>query len=253
VTNESGLNRHHAATLAAIFERPARHNIRWVDVVHLVEAAGAVDERHDGRFKFTIGSRSEVFDRPRDKDIGIEQLEDLRRMFRGTDFEPKKAESGVSVLEHGAHNVLDIRNQPVIVTIDFHESRIYPLSAPPHTDPETIKADDPRGHYHNVYHRHGNPNGTYEADSPEYWRTLAAHLEPASAILLLGHGKGKANASHHFVVWAEKHAPAVAAKILADMRADIDDITDEQLIRLNEQFFGTAPERDHGDDRRSAK
>lgn len=153
---------------------------------------------------------------------------------------------------HDVHNELNIRNEPVIVTIDFHESRIYPLNAPPHTDPETVKAEDPRGYYHNVYHRHGNPNGTYEADSPEYWRTLSAHLEPASKILLLGHGKGKANASHHFVAWAEKHASNVAAKIVAEVRADIDDITNEQLIRLSEQFFGTAPARDHGDDRRSA-
>jgi thiamine biosynthesis lipoprotein ApbE len=90
VTNASGLNNHHTDTLTAIFQHPASHNIRWVDVVHLVEAAGEVDERHDGRFKFTIGSQSEVFNRPKDKDIGIEQIEDLRRMFRATEFEPKK-------------------------------------------------------------------------------------------------------------------------------------------------------------------
>ena len=155
-------------------------------------------------------------------------------------------------MDHDVHDKLDVRDQPVIVTVDFHEARIYPLSAAPHSKAETVSAEDPRGFYHNVYHRHGNPNGTYEADSPEYWRTLTAQLAPASEILLLGHGKGKANASHHLVAWMEKHASSVAAKIVAEVRTDIDDISNEQLLRLGEQYFGTAPARDHGDDRRSA-
>lgn len=91
MTHPSGLNNKHSDTLTAIFAHPTSHNIRWVDVVHLVSDAGEVEERHDGRFKFTIGSESEVFDRPREKDIGVEMIEDLRRMFRGTDFEPKAA------------------------------------------------------------------------------------------------------------------------------------------------------------------
>jgi len=40
--------------------------------------------------------------------------------------------------------------------------------------------------------------GTYEADSPEYWREVTEALSSAAAILLLGHGKGRANASHHW-------------------------------------------------------
>lgn len=155
-------------------------------------------------------------------------------------------------MEHGVHNNLDLRGKPVIAAVDFHQTRVYPIDAAAHSADEAVAALDPKGFYHNVYHRAGNPNGTYEADSPEYWRTLSDHLAAASEILLLGHGKGKANASHHLVSWMEKHASAVAAKIVADVRVDIDDITDEQLLRLGQQYFGTAPVRDHGDDRRSA-
>ena len=91
MTHPTGLSNTQSDTLTQIFAKPASHNIRWVDVVHLVEGAGEVDERHDGRFKFTIGGQAEVFNRPRDKDIDIEMLEDLRRMFRGAGFEPKPA------------------------------------------------------------------------------------------------------------------------------------------------------------------
>lgn len=72
----------------------------------------------------------------------------------------------------------------------------------------------------------------------------------SDGILLLGHGTGKANASHHFVAYAEKHFSDVCAKLVAEVRCDIDDLTDRQVLRLAQQYFGTEPERDFGDSRR---
>ena len=115
--------------------------------------------------------------------------------------------------------------------IAFHESLIYPTDAAPGEHPRHVVATDPKGRFHKVHHQAGNPKGTYEDDSPEYWDELAEALSSAGAILLLGHGKGKANASHHWVAYVEKHRKDVAAKIVADVRVDIDHLTDEQVLR----------------------
>lgn len=85
------LNNHHTDTLTAIFSHPTSHNIRWPDVISLLEAVGEVDERHDGKFKVTLGPETEVFERPRHKDIDTQMVVDLRRMLRNAGFEPKKA------------------------------------------------------------------------------------------------------------------------------------------------------------------
>ncbi|MFM8775155.1 MAG: hypothetical protein ACKOFP_15345 [Actinomycetota bacterium] len=85
------LNNHHQDTLSVIFSHPTSHNIRWHDVLSLVEYVGDVEERHDGRFKVTIGAETEIFDRPQHKDIGTQMVVDLRRMLRNAGFEPKKA------------------------------------------------------------------------------------------------------------------------------------------------------------------
>ena len=141
-------------------------------------------------------------------------------------------------------DAVDLRGRQAIAAVDFHETRIYALDAPGHSTPEHVKAEDPQGLFHNVYHRAGNPDGSYEDDSPEYWRTLAHALSPASEVLILGHGKGKANASHHLVAFLEKHFSDVAAKIVADVRVDIDDITDNQLLRLGQLYFNEEPARE---------
>ena len=74
--------------------------------------------------------------------------------------------------------------------------------------------------------------GTYEDDSPAYWEELTDALSPAGAILLLGHGKGKANATHHWVAYIEKHRKDVAAKVVADVRVEIDHLEKEQVLGL---------------------
>ena len=130
-----------------------------------------------------------------------------------------------------------LRGKNVVAVIDFHETVIYPTDAPPRQRPERLVATDPQGHFHKVHHQAGNPSGTYEDDSPAYWSDLTDALSPAGAILLLGHGKGKANASHRWVAYVEEHHKDVAAKVVADVRADIDHLGVNQVLGLAQYYF----------------
>ena len=133
-----------------------------------------------------------------------------------------------------------IRNTNVVAVIGFRETDIYPTDATREERPAHVVAPDPRGRFHKVRHHAGNPSGTYEDDSSAYWQEITEALTPAAAILVLGHGSGKANASHHWVTYVEKHRPDVAAKLVADVRADIDHIDDRQILRLAQVYFGEA-------------
>jgi hypothetical protein len=137
-----------------------------------------------------------------------------------------------------------IRNKNAVAVIAFHESDIYATDAVPGERPTRIVATDPRGRFHKVRHHAGNPSGTYEDDGPEYWRAITETLAPAAAILVFGHGGGKANASHHWVSYVEKHRPDIAAKLVADVRMDIDHIDKRQVLRLAQRYFAEAPYRD---------
>jgi len=136
-----------------------------------------------------------------------------------------------------------IRGRNVVAAIDFHRTRLYPTDASPGERPERVADVDPEGHSREISHKAGNPDGTYEAGNPDYWREITEALAPAGAILLLGHGNGKANASHQWVAYAEKHARDVAAKVVADVRADIDTLTSEDVLRFGQRYFGWDPAR----------
>jgi hypothetical protein len=145
-----------------------------------------------------------------------------------------------------AEDIDIVRDKFVVVVIDFHLTKVYVTDAMPEVRPNRIVAVDPRGHFHQVHHRAGNPDGTYEADDPEYWQQVTETVAPAGAILVFGHGKGKANASHHWVADVEKRRKDVAAKIVGEVRVDIDHLDDAQVLRLAQYFFDVPPLRRPG-------
>ena len=145
-----------------------------------------------------------------------------------------------------AEDIDIMRDKCVVVVIDFHLSKVYVTDATPEVRPENIVALDPHGHFHQVHHRAGNPDGTYEADDPEYWQQVTEAVAPAGAILVFGHGKGKANASHHWVAFVEKHRKDIAAKIVAELRVDIDHLDNAQVLRLAQYLFDVPPLRKPG-------
>jgi thiamine biosynthesis lipoprotein ApbE len=86
MTEPMHLNNRHRDTVAKILQHPASHNVEWHAVLSLLQYIGQVDERHDGRFEVTIGGETQIFDKPKHKNIDEQQVVDLRRMLRAADF-----------------------------------------------------------------------------------------------------------------------------------------------------------------------
>jgi hypothetical protein len=82
------LSNHHRNTLRQIFQHPVSHNIEWHAVVSLLEAIGTVGEHRRGVVTVTVGSTTEFFDVPAQKDIDTQMVVDLRRMLIGAGYEP---------------------------------------------------------------------------------------------------------------------------------------------------------------------
>jgi hypothetical protein len=81
------LSSHHRDTLLKIFQQETNHNVEWHDVVSLLQEVGSIEQEHDDMFLFRIGPETEVFRRPRDKDIDGQQLVDLRRILTSAGYD----------------------------------------------------------------------------------------------------------------------------------------------------------------------
>ena len=90
------LSNHHRNTLRQLFQHPVSHNIEWRAVVSLLEAVGSVVEHHDGMVAVTVGSQTEFFDPPAQKDIDTQAVVDLRRMLSAAGYGPEVDEAEAS-------------------------------------------------------------------------------------------------------------------------------------------------------------
>ena len=80
------LSGRHRDTVQEILRHPVSHNIEWRAVLQLLEEVGTVVERHDGKFSVTVGDETEIFERPRHKEIDPQQVVDLRRMLTNAGY-----------------------------------------------------------------------------------------------------------------------------------------------------------------------
>ncbi len=83
----STLNNHHRDTLLQIFQHPTSHNIEWHAVLSLLEVAGSVEQRHDGKYVVRVGDEQVVLVRPKHKDVDVQQVVDLRRMLTSAGYD----------------------------------------------------------------------------------------------------------------------------------------------------------------------
>ena len=108
---------------------------------------------------------------------------------------------------------------------------------PPGSDPSDSWRQTRRGTSDTCTTTRGTRRAPTSRTARSIGATCRTPLAPAGAILLLGHGNGKANASHRWVAYAEQHHKDVAAKVVADIRVDIDHLTVQQVLGLAQYYF----------------
>jgi hypothetical protein len=86
MAHDDDLNSRQQDTLLQLFRHPVSHNIDWQAVLSLLDAVGSVEQRLDGKYLVHVGPETEVVTPPKDKDIDVQQVVDLRRMLTAAGY-----------------------------------------------------------------------------------------------------------------------------------------------------------------------
>ncbi len=87
---------HHDQTLRQIFAHPVSMNIRWKDVVHLIESLGGrAEPSQGGRERFVLNGQDRVFHVPHSKDIeSRDEVLQIRRFLEAAGVRPSSTAPG---------------------------------------------------------------------------------------------------------------------------------------------------------------
>lgn len=209
------MSTHADKTYAKLTGSPAPRNLDWSEFVELWrERADEVEQESGDRLAVKLNGHREVFRRPRDGQVSIEDVERARHLLAATP-------------ELKGHGSL------LAVAITAERARIldFDLETRAVEDTEKTLADHTReGHHLRTVERHTGHDD--ERDLLPYFDEVADALRtahPGREFVVIGHGKGKADVARGLVDRLGKAHHEEAALVRDVLDLDLSAATDADI------------------------
>jgi hypothetical protein len=212
-------------TLDAIYRHPLSHNLSWREVVSLITAIGAAEEKPNGEFVFRAGDERIVMKRPHTKDLTAPDVIDLRRFLTRAGWSPEALIPSEPAVE------AEPQARSVIVVIDHAGAKVYRIGSD--ADVSHAAANDPRHLLHHVdrTQRDADRDETYPADD-RFFEQVATAIASGGPIVVIGHGKGQSNEADHLTAYLKRHHHDTYLRIVKEIGADLPSLTTPELLQL---------------------
>jgi hypothetical protein len=126
-------------------------------------------------------------------------------------------------------HIEDIRDHAVVVAVAHDRSRLWLLNDEHPSSPYVIdRIEPPHIHVRSAQAQHGHAS---EIGEDAFFEEIATAINPASSIVLLGHGTGKANAAERFARYLRDHRKSISIKVLALEVVNLPALTDGEVLR----------------------
>jgi hypothetical protein len=211
-------------TLDAIFHHPSSHNLKWKNVVALINTIGAVHEDRNSLFVFEVCGSHLRWHRPHGKDLTGSEVLGLRQFLMQSGWSDAIASQAV---KHPVPAALDL-----VVVLDRHETRIFQIDvASDDASREIIRPYDPQHLLHHLFHK----DFTRVSDSPEalsFYEKISDIVALGGKILVVGHGAGMGDAAHHLAEYLGSHHRETYRRTVYVKVSDIGDIAIPQIVEI---------------------
>ena len=236
------LSKSDRATLAAVYQHPLSHNLEWSGIVALFEKLGTVEHKAHNELVFALGTEHHRIHKPHGKDLTAAEVMAFRHMLSRAGWMPeaKPAPSGPAGDPLSGGDA--VSGEDLMVVMDHHEARLYHLDTrAPAALYHVIQPYDPHHLLHHLSHKdHPAERGQRTPEDHAFYRTIAQAIGAASAIVVVGHGKGHSNAAHHLMQYLEQHHALIFRKVRCELVADLSSLTAPQLLTLGRRALTPA-------------
>jgi len=91
-------------------------------------------------------------------------------------------------------------------------------------------------------HRHprksmDRPEREAERDTRIFFESVTHAVAPSARILLVGHGRGKANEMLKLIQYWERKHPEVAQKVVGAVDSNLESLTDNEILALAREWY----------------
>jgi hypothetical protein len=123
------------------------------------------------------------------------------------------------------------------VEITRDEAFVWETGVARDAKPETIHAPAEKSRHHHVreaQHHHGHDT---DHTNPVFYESISEAVTPAKHLVLIGHGKGKADEMLHLTQYWERKHPEIAQKVVTAIDSDVESLSPNQILALVRDWF----------------
>jgi len=131
---------------------------------------------------------------------------------------------------------MDISDKFVVVTITHDETKIWATGIEKGKKPERIFSPIKTNRHH-FRTDEKLKNAKTDTQTVIYYEEIAASIEKASQILLIGHGHAKASSMLHLIQYLERKHPATAQKIVDALDENLTALSEPEILKLARSWF----------------
>ena len=218
----------HDELLTSLLGGKLPRNLSWNAVVDLIGKIGEVQEHGNDEFAFVVGNQRGIFKRPSSHDLEVDEISKLRSFLKEANVsvtQPREYESG-----------------RMVVVIDHDAAHIYQdLGGSMPQNEVTVKPYDPFGFQHHLVHRkEAHYVGERVPEESSFYEEIAVKVVHASAIVLIGHAKGKSSAVDVLREYLKTHHPETFDRIIATENADLSALTEAEIEAIAKKHIRAA-------------
>ena len=125
----------------------------------------------------------------------------------------------------------------VVVAITQHDARVWLSGIDSDTSPTKIEAPDPKARQHHVREAQHHGGHDVEHSGAAYFEDIANSVANAKQILLVGHGKGKADSAAEFRQYLERKHPQTASKVSGSLEGNLPAMSEPEILALARDWF----------------
>ncbi len=120
----------------------------------------------------------------------------------------------------------------VVVELTRDRALVWTTGLDPSGRPHVIRPSSERSHH--VHERGAQRHRGHESDHDmtTYYESIGQDVADASGIVLVGHGKGKANEILRLTQYWERKHPDTAAKVVGAIDSDLEALTEKQVLAM---------------------
>lgn len=125
----------------------------------------------------------------------------------------------------------------VIVAITRDEARVWNTGVEKGAAPQRLHVPSDLGQHHHVRQAQHNRGHDTDHDNQRFYESIAQALRDANEILVVGHGKGKADQILRFTQFLERRHPNIASRVIGAMDSNLNALTEGQILAAAREWF----------------